>query len=102
MTLHYLIFERSETDDGLVVLEAMASTRAAQHAAVMAEVQQVLDWAAQRFPHGHGPLEDGGDWHHDLQLSDEPGGWRGVTLTIAASAAFARAFEAAFRLDEAG
>lgn len=100
MTLHYLVFDRSETDDGLIVLEAMASTRAEQHAAVMAEVQQVLDWAASRFPHGHGPVEDGGDWHHDLQVHEEAGGWRTVTLTLAASAAFAQALEAAFPSDE--
>lgn len=100
MTLHYLTLDRSETDDGLVVLEALASTREEQHAHALAEVQQVLDWAAQRFPHSRGPVEDGGDWDHDLQVHEEAGGWRTVTLTLAASPAFAAAFEAAFLIDE--
>ena len=66
--MHYLSFELSDGDDGIVTLEAMASTDAAQHPAVMAEAQQVLDWAGQRFPLGHGPVEDGMDWDHDLQV----------------------------------
>ena len=35
--MHYLSFELSEGDEGVTTLEAMASTSAEQHAAVMAE-----------------------------------------------------------------
>lgn len=42
-SMDYLTFALDEVDDGVATLEAMASTRVAQHAAVMAEVQQVLD-----------------------------------------------------------
>ena len=96
MPLSYLHFDRSETDDGVSVFEAMASTRAAQQGAVRAEVQQVLDWAARSFPAGPGPLEDGQDWDCHLQVQDEAGGWRTVTLTLTGSAAFAEAFVQAF------
>jgi hypothetical protein len=59
-------------------------------------VRRVLDWAWRAFPHTHGPIDDGGDWDDDLQVSAEPGGWHAVTLTISASPAFAREFVAAF------
>jgi len=93
--LRYLSFDLSDNDEGVTTLEALASTSAAQHAAVLAEVQQVLDWARQHFPHGHGPLDDGMDWDEDLQLSIE-GQWHAVTLTLAVSARFAEAFLAVF------
>ena len=48
--MHYLSFDLSDNDEGVTTLEALASTPAAQHAAVMAEVQQVLDWAWREFP----------------------------------------------------
>jgi hypothetical protein len=47
--MDYLTFDANEVADGISTLEAMASTSAEQHPAVMAEVQQVLDWARQRF-----------------------------------------------------
>ncbi|MBI5335855.1 MAG: hypothetical protein HZB72_14920 [Burkholderiales bacterium] len=100
MPLCFLLFDRAETADGHAALEGLASTGPLQHAAAMAEVQQVLDWAHQAFPQGPGPLDEGHDWDHDLQVREEPGGWRTVTLTLAASAAFAQAFEAAFPTDE--
>jgi hypothetical protein len=62
----------------------------------MAEVQQVLDWAWHRFPGSHGPIDDGMDWHHDLQVSVEPGGWHTVTLTLTGSPRFVEAFQASF------
>ena len=46
--MQYLNFEASEDGHGLMCLEAMASTSAAQHPAVMAEVAQVLDWWRHR------------------------------------------------------
>ena len=98
-SVQYLIFELGETDDGVHTLEAMASTPPERHAEVMAEVEQVLDWARRRFPHTQGPVDDGMDWHHDLQVTDEDG-WRAVTLTLAASARFADAFMAAFGVEE--
>jgi hypothetical protein len=99
--MHYLSFDLSDDAQGIVTIEALASTGAAGHAAVMAEVQQVLDWAWRHFGHSHGPVEDGMDWDHDLQVVVEPGDWHAVTLTLAVSAAFAEAFEAAFMADEA-
>ena len=63
--MRYLSFDLSEGDDGVTTLEAMASTDAAQHPAVLAEAQQVLDWAWQAFAHSHGPVDEGGDWDHD-------------------------------------
>lgn len=90
--VQYLSFEPSEGADGVTTLEAMASTAAAQHAAVMAEAQQVLDWAWRRFPHTHGPADDGMDWDHDLQVHVEDGRWHTVTLTLTASPRFLAAF----------
>jgi hypothetical protein len=94
--MRYLNFDFGESGEGVHTLEAMASTRAEHHAAVMAEVQQVLDWAERHFPHSHGPVDDGHHWQHDLQVSVEgqaPGGaWHSVTLTLSASAAFAAEF----------
>ena len=94
--MNYLSFDLGEGEEGVSTLEALASTPAAQHAAVMAEVQQVLDWAWQHFPDTHGPADDGMDWDHDLQLSVEDGAWHAVTLTLTGSARFVEAFLARF------
>jgi len=94
--MDYLHFDVSDNADGILTLEALASTPADRHAAVLAEVQQVLDWARARFPHTHGRADDGMDWDHDLQDSVEPGGWHAVTLTITASERFADEFLAEF------
>jgi len=102
--MNYLSFDLSDGDgastddgsDGVITLEALAATPADQHAAVMAEVQQVLDWAWRRFPHSHGPADAGMDWDHDLQISAEPGGWHAVALTLTGSHAFVEAFVAVF------
>ena len=94
--MHYLSFDLSDNDEGVTTLEALASTTAAQHAAVMDEVQQVLGWAWQHFPHTHGPADDGMDWDHDLQVNVEGGQWHAVTLTLTGSAAFVDAFVRAF------
>ena len=90
--MRYLQFDLSDNDEGVCTLEALAATAAAQHPAVMAEVQRVLDWAWRTFPHGHGPAEDGMDWDHDLQVSVEGDGWHAVTLTLSASQRFAEEF----------
>ncbi len=94
--MRYLLFERGEGDEGVTTLEAAASTPAGHHAAVMAEVRQVLDWAWREFPDSHGPAEDGMDWDHDLQVSVEDGGWHAVALTLTGSARFVEAFLAVF------
>lgn len=99
MSLNYLTLDLSDDAGGVVTIEALASTPAAHHADVMAEVQQVLDWAWRHFPHTHGPVDDGMDWDHDLQVNVEGGQWHAVTLTLSASARFAEAFEAAFPSD---
>jgi len=94
--MNYLRFDVSEGAEGVTTLEAMASTSAEQHAAVLAEAGRVLDWAWARFPHTHGPADDGLDWDHDLQVSLEDGRWHTVTLTLTASSAFAEQFLAEF------
>lgn len=94
--LRFLSFDVSDGDDGVTTLDALASTRADQHGAVLAEVRQVLDWAVHHGPGPQGPLEEGGTWLHDLQVHDEPGGWRSVALTVSATPAFAQALLAEF------
>ena len=94
--MDYLTFALDEVDDGVATLEAMASTRAVQHAAVMAEVQQVLDWAWHQFPDSHGPIDDGMHWDHDLQVTIEAGGWHTVTLTLTGTGRFVEEFIAVF------
>jgi len=92
----YLSFDLSDDADGVTTIEALASTAADRHAAVMAEVQAVLDWAWRRFPHTHGPVDEGMDWDHDLQVRIEDGAWHAVALTLTASPHFAESFIAAF------
>lgn len=94
--MDYLTFDADEVGDGMVSLEAMASTALEQHGAVMAEVQQVLDWAWLQFPDSYGPIDDGMDWHHDLQVWVEPDGWHTVTLTLTGSRRFVDAAWAIF------
>ena len=94
--MHYLSFDPSEDADGVTTLEAMASTAAGQHAAVMAEAQQVLDWAWQHCAHSHGPVDEGMDWDHALQVKVEDDRWHTVNLTLAGSPRFVEAFLAAF------
>jgi hypothetical protein len=94
--LRILTVDVSDNDEGVVTIEALASTPAAAHAAALAEAQQVLDWAWRAFPHTHGPADEGGEWDHDLQAGPEGDGWHAVTLTLTGTPEFARAFEATF------
>jgi hypothetical protein len=94
--LRYLTVDLSDNDEGITTIEALASTSAAQHAAALAEAQQVLDWAWRTFPHTHGPADDGGQWDHDLQVGLEGDGWHAVTLTLTGTPEFAAEFSAAF------
>ena len=96
IALRLLTLDVSDNDEGVVTIEALASTTAGQHAAALAEARQLLDWAWRTFPHTHGPADDGGEWDHDLQVVDEGGGWHAVTLTLTGTAEFARAFVQAF------
>ncbi len=98
--MDFLTFDVAEVDDGVSSLEAMASTAAGEHASVMAEVQQVLDWAWHRFPDSHGPIDDGMEWDHDLQVTVEEGGWHTVTLTLTGTGRFVEAFFATFGVAE--
>lgn len=92
----HLTFDLTDSSDGILTLEAMASTRDAAHAAVMAEVQRVLAWALAEFGGRQGPVEDGFAWDHELLVQHEAGGWVTVTLTFSATPEFAEAFQAAF------
>ena len=94
--MRYLTFDFGEAAEGLTTIEALASTAAADHAAVMAEVGQVMDWAWANFPRTHGSTDDGADWDHDLQVVIEDGHWHAVALTITASAPFLEDFLAEF------
>lgn len=94
--MNFLNFSLTEVEDGVSSLEAMASTAAEQHKAALDEAQQVIDWAWQKFPQAHGPLDDGADWDHDLQVTTEDGGWHTVTLTLTGTARLVDAFIATF------
>lgn len=94
--MRYLSFDLTDSSDDILTLEAMASTREAEHAAVMAEAAQVLAWAQTGFGGRQGPVEDGYAWDHELLVQHEAGGWVTVTLTFSASGEFAEAFQAAF------
>ncbi len=94
--MRYLSFDAGESGERVTTLEALAATSSAEHPAVMAEVQQVLDWAWRTFPRSHGPVDDGMDWDHDLHVTVEPGGWHAVSLTLTGSPAFVEEFSAAF------
>lgn len=94
--MRHLSFDLTDSSDDILTLEAMASTREAAHAAVMAEVQQVLAWANAEFGGRQGPVEDGFAWDHELLVQHEAGGWVTVTLTFSATPEFVDAFQAAF------
>ncbi|HEY8876288.1 MAG TPA: hypothetical protein VIN03_01920 [Roseateles sp.] len=98
--MRHLSFDLTDGSDGILTLEAMASTREAGHAAVMAEVEEVLAWAMAGFGGRQGPVEDGNAWDHELLVQHEAGGWVTVTLSFSASAEFAEAFQAAFVRDD--
>ena len=98
--LRWLTLDVSDNDEGVVTIEALASTDAGGHPFALAEAQAILDWAWQAFPGTHGPADEGGQWDHDLQAGAEPGGWHSVALTLTGTPEFARAFAAEFTGDE--
>lgn len=81
MTLNYLIFDASDDGEGSGSWEAMASVRAADVPAVLAEVQTVLEAAERQAPGPRGPLDEGGAWDADLQQHTD-GDRTTVTLTL--------------------
>lgn len=93
----YLSFDLTDGTDAITTLDAIvSSTDPAQHAAVLAEAEHVLRWCRAEFPHSHGPVDEGMDWDHDLQVRLEDGRWHTVTLTLTGSPRFIEAFRAAF------
>ncbi|MBS0429203.1 MAG: hypothetical protein JSR41_18150 [Proteobacteria bacterium] len=97
MTLEYLVFDYSEGDDDTGLFDALAVVAPERAAAVQAEIDAVLDWAA-RFPGPRGPVEEGGAWEADLLVSDDRGTTprRSFTLSIGGVAAFCEAFRERF------
>lgn len=81
MTLHYLIFDASDDGEDTGSWEAMASVRATELPAVLAEVQAVLTAAERHAPGPRGPLDEGGVWDADVQQHSDDD-WTTVTLTV--------------------
>lgn len=98
MTLDYLIFDHSEDTEGIGSFEAMASVSPDHLDAVRAEVARVLAWAHGAFPDGHGDLDEGFVWHHDLQEQRESATLHTITLLVSGTAAFTLAFAERFDL----
>lgn len=94
--MNYLIFDHSEDTEGIGTFEAMASVTADHLDAVHAEVASVLAWAFATFTDAHGPLEQGFEWDHDLQVLQESTTLHTVTLLLSGGTAFCRAFAERF------
>jgi hypothetical protein len=107
MNLDYLDFDYSEDAAGWGSFDALASTLAAHHPAVLAQVQAVLDWANSAFAGQRAPLDEGGEWDHALQvLRERPGTAASgvdtdrynVSFVITGTPAFCTAFRERFGL----
>ena len=113
--LSYLVFDRSEDEDGNANWDAMASVTASRVPDLVAEVQAVLTWADAHFKCA--PLDEGGDWDLDLQAQDDAGqllplqwdaaarqlqlsaagaGRSTLSVSISGTPQFAQAFDAAW------
>jgi hypothetical protein len=92
-SLRWLDFDYSEGDDGTGVFDAMASVELRHAAEVQAEVDAVLAWAESAFAGCRGPVEEGGEWDADLQVSEEETHppRRCGSLSIGGTMAFCRA-----------
>ncbi len=93
--LQYLTFDTSDDGEGTGTWDAMASVRAAQLPAVLAEVRAVLHWAEAHAPGPRGPLDEGGAWDADEQVQAD-GDWTTVTLTLTGPWAWGEALLAHF------
>ena len=94
MPLQYLMFDASDDGEGHGSWEAMASVRAPQLQALLAEVQTVLAWAKTHSPGPRGPLDAGGVWDAD-QHTQTDGDWTIVTFTLVGPWAWGEAMLAA-------
>jgi hypothetical protein len=92
-SLRWLDFDYSEGDDGTGVFDAMASVEPRHAPEVQAEVDAVLAWAESAFAGCRGPVEEGGEWDADLQVSEEETHppRRCFSLSIGGTMAFCRA-----------
>lgn len=99
MALDYLIFDHSGDTEGIGTFEAMASVTADHLEAVHAEVALVLGWAFATFPDEHGPLDQGFEWDHDLQVQQEAPTLHTVTLLLSGGMAFCQTFAERFAAD---
>ncbi|MEX1165421.1 MAG: hypothetical protein WEK74_00860, partial [Hydrogenophaga sp.] len=81
MQLQFLIFDASDDGEGQGTWEAMASVRAGDLAAVIAQADAVLACATASAPGPRGPLDEGGMWDADLHITQD-GDWHTVTLTL--------------------
>lgn len=117
----YLVFDRSEDEQGIVNWDAMASVPASRVPDLQAEMEQVLVWACTRFVGQLGPVDEGGDWDVDVQAQDDDGeplplqwdartgrvhlsaagvGRTTVSLSLSGNAQFAQAFEARWPVND--
>jgi hypothetical protein len=79
--LQYLLFDASDDGHGTGTWDAMASVRAADLPAVLAEVQQVMAAGERHSPGPRGPLDEGGAWDAEQQVQTD-GDLTTVTLTL--------------------
>ena len=98
--MSYLIFDASDDGGGTGSWEAMASVRAPDVPAVLAEVQHVIDWAEAHAPGPRAPLDDGGAWDADVHTRQD-GDWTAVTLTLTGPWAWGESMRAALTPDDA-
>ena len=68
--LDYLVFDRSEGDDGVGSWDALAQPRAAHSTSLMHETSALLQGLQERWG-PPGPLDEGHAWDFELQVRDE-------------------------------
>lgn len=81
MQLQFLIFDASDDGAGTGTWEAMASVRTQDLQALVLEAQTAVALAQASAPGPQGPLDDGGCWDADEQVTRE-GEWTTLTLTL--------------------
>lgn len=99
--LRWLEFDYSDGDDGTGTFDAMASVELRHVSEVQAEVDAVVAWAESAFAGGRAPVEEGGEWDADLQVTDDPGKppRRCFSVSIGGTRAFCQAFGEQFSED---